>query len=112
MPSKRLAMSWSWSSGMVPFAGWFSFPRSDPTTSRRVTDSLPAPGVHFPVWIGAQSADLIERLPLTECEAGLGAPVAAPVPPGPDQGRQFLVRGSSAQRLAQVHPAGGVETQQ
>src|SRR5438105_1778267 len=74
--------------------------------------SSPAPGVHLPMGIGAQRVDLVERAAIGHAESLFGPAIGATLPRGPDERRQLLVRGATAQRGAQIDSLPRVETQE
>src|SRR5205807_10084238 len=74
--------------------------------------SSPAPGVHLPMGIGAQRVDPVGRAAIGHAESLFGPAIGATLPRGPDERRQLLVRGATAQRGAQIDALPRVETQE
>src|SRR6184192_3191345 len=72
----------------------------------------PAPCVHLPMGIGAQRVDPVERAAIGHAESLFGPAIGATLPRCPDQRRELLVRGATAQRGAQIDALPRVETQE
>src|SRR2546421_4151649 len=73
---------------------------------------LPSARMHLAVGIGAQRVDPVERAAVGHAEALFSPPIGAALPRSPDERGELLVRGTPAQRLAQIDAPPGVQTQE